>query len=161
MTNFFKTYEGLIAAIISLLFAISLFLISPSSVLPTWICIMLSAIILFMIWGFLIWEGKLPEVPPSFLVNMIQITDDNHILFASNMIDFFQVDSYFTIYYKKNNIERILGIGRVIHIQSNNIVQGKIISPSKEQSLLCEELRIVPTLSLKQLSYLLEYENMR
>ena len=91
----------------------------------------------------------------------VKITDDNHILFASNMIDFFQVDSYFTIYYKKNNIERILGIGRVIHIQSNNIVQGKIISPSKEQSLLCEELRIVPTLSLKQLSYLLEYENMR
>lgn len=161
MTNFFKTYEGLIAAIISLLFAISFFLISPSSVLPTWICIMLSAIIVFMIWGFLIWKRKLPEVPPSFLVNMIQITDDNHILFASNMIDFFQVDSYFTIYYKKNNIERILGIGRVIHIQSNNIVQGKIISPSKEQSLLCEELRIVPTLSLKQLSYLLEYEDMR
>ena len=116
MTNFFKTYEGLIAAIISLLFAISLFLISPSSVLPTWICIMLGAIILFMIWGFLIWKRKLPEVPPSFLVNMIQINDDNHILFASNMIYFFQVDSYFTIYYKKNNIERILGIGRVIHI---------------------------------------------
>lgn len=160
MTNFFKTYEGLIAAIISLLFAISFFLISPSSVLPTWICIMLSAIILFMIWGFLIWKRKLPEVPPSFLVNIIQITDDNHILFTSNMVDFFQIDSYFTIYYKKNNIERILSIGRVIHIQSNNIVQGKIFSPSKEQSPLCEELRIVPTLSLKQLSYLLKYENM-
>lgn len=77
------------------------------------------------------------------------------------MIDFFQVDSHFTIYYKKNNIERILGIGRVIHIQNKNIIQATITYLTKEPSLFCEELRIAPTISLKELTYLLKYENVR
>lgn len=154
---FFNTYEGLISFIIASALAFSLFLISPESTVPTWIAILLALGIVVVIWGFLIWKSKLPKREPVFSYEIISI-ENRSILFSTNLIAFFPVDSYFTLYIKKNKIEFKLGIGRVIHIQDKNIVHATIIYSESKESPTSELIRISPTISIDDITYFLSKE---
>jgi hypothetical protein len=128
MKSFWDAY-GHIMAFLGLFIALFTYLATPSGKVPTWIFVVAMLVGLYLVIWFLFaawsaFHGKVLGTPSVIAVKTPPkaITGSIALLLVGPS-DLYSHDSVVTIYYVEEEFERPIGLGKVLNVQDNKIIQ--------------------------------------